>query len=97
MEPIRFDWDEQKNQSNQRKHGVAFEEAQTVFFDERALEFPDPDAEEEVRFLMIGLSLKLRVLLVCHCFRESDSVIRIISARRATKKEREVYAGRGKR
>ena len=97
MDPIRLEWDERKNRSNQRKHGVSFEEAQTVFFDERALEYPDPDAEAEPRFLIIGLSLKLQVLLVCHCFRVDDSVIRIISARRATHKERGAYAERAKR
>jgi len=94
VEPIRFEWDPRKNRSNQRKHGVSFEEGQTVFFDERALEYPDPDAETEPRFLIIGLSLKLQVLLVCHCFRENDSVIRIISARRATNKERGAYVER---
>ena len=68
-----------------------------MFFDERAVEYPDPDAQAEPRFLIIGLSVKLQVLLVCHCFRESDSVIRIISARRATKKERGVYVERTER
>lgn len=97
MDQIRFEWDERKNRSNRRKHGVSFEEAQTVFFDERAMEYPDPDFKGEPRFLIIGSSLKLQVLLVCHCFRESDSVIRIISARRATKRERGAYVERAKR
>ena len=87
---IRFEWDERKSASNRRKHGVSFEEARTVFFDEDALEFPDPDHGED-RFLMLGMSLRQRVLVVCHCFRSSASTIRIISARKATRREREVY------
>ncbi len=96
-DPIRFAWDETKNQSNQRKHGVSFKEAQTVFFDEQALEFIDPEFfEGEHRFLMLGLSYRLRVLLVCHCYRESASIIRLISARKATKKERQIYGDGGR-
>ena len=92
MDQLRFAWDEKKNRANERKHGVGFEEAQTVFFDDHAVEFPDPDhSEVEDRFLLLGRSFRLRVLLVCHCFRESESFIRIISARRATRKERSVY------
>jgi uncharacterized DUF497 family protein len=98
MDALRFEWDESKDRSNRKKHAVSFLEAQTVFYDEQALEFPDPDhSEVEDRFLLLGLSLRLRVLLVCHCYRESESIIRIISARKATKKERVVYTGRGKR
>lgn len=94
---IRFDWDEKKNNTNQKKHGVSFEEAQTVFFDEQAIEFDDPDhSEKEARFLILGKSFRLRVLIVCHCFRVSESVIRIISARKATRKERYYYIHRGK-
>ncbi|HSR69810.1 MAG TPA: BrnT family toxin [Acidobacteriota bacterium] len=94
---LRFEWDEAKNESNRRKHGVSFEEARTVFFDEEAIEYPDPDHSDfESRFLMIGRSFRFRVLLVCHCFRESDSIIRIISARKATQKERKTFARRGK-
>jgi uncharacterized DUF497 family protein len=94
---IRFDWDNRKNKANQKKHGISFEEAQTVFFDEDALEFSDPDhSEDEDRFLLLGRSFRLRVLVVCHCFRESTSLIRIISARKATSKERQVYSHRGK-
>lgn len=94
---LRFDWDEEKNQQNLKKHGVAFEEAQSVFFDDDALEFPDPDhSEDEDRFLMLGRSFKLRVLLVCHCLREDEEVIRIISARKATKKERAAYTKKDK-
>lgn len=92
MNEIRFLWDPNKSRSNQKKHSVSFEEAETAFFDEKALLFSDPDhSEDEDRFLMLGLSFKLRMLLVCHCFWQDDSVIRIISARRATKKEAERY------
>ncbi len=92
MGEVRIDWDEAKDRSNQRKHGVSFDEAQTVFFDENAVRYFDPDhSDDEDRFLMLGMSWKLRVLIVCHCFRENDSVIRIISARKANKKEREDY------
>jgi uncharacterized DUF497 family protein len=94
---LTFEWDEAKNTRNLRKHGISFEEAQSVFFDESALEFPDPDhSDEEDRFLLLGRSFRLRVLVVCHCMRQSESVIRIVSARKATVKERQVYIGRGK-
>ena len=94
---LRFEWDDRKNRQNQRKHRIAFEEAQTAFFDEHAIEYHDPDhSEDEDRFLLLGRSFQLRVLVVCHCFRKNDSVIRIISARRATKRENEVYRYRGK-
>lgn len=92
MKNLIFSWDDNKNSENVRKHGVSFEEAQTVFFDEKALEFEDPDhSETEDRFLLLGMSQKLRVLVICHCFRESESEIRIISARKATAKEQKVY------
>ena len=92
MKNLIFSWDDNKSAENQRKHGVSFEEAQTVFFDEKAIEFEDPDhADTESRFLLLGLSQKLRVLVICHCFRKSESEIRIISARKATKKEQKVY------
>ncbi len=92
MSEIKFAWDESKDRLNKRKHGVSFEEAKTVFYDENAIEFPDPDrSEREDRFLMLGVSYRLRVLIVCHCFREGDSTIRIISARKATRKEIERY------
>lgn len=91
---IEFEWDPAKARSNQRKHGVSFEEARSVFYDEYAIQFDDEEnSEEEERFLMLGLSNELRVLIVCHCERESGEVIRIISARKATKKEREYYRG----
>lgn len=89
---IRFEWDENKNQLNQRKHGVSFEEAKTVFYDEEALIRDDPEhSEEEERFIMLGLSNKANLLIVCHCYRASETVIRIISARKATKTESKYY------
>jgi uncharacterized DUF497 family protein len=89
---LRFDWSAEKSRENQRKHGVSFAEAQTVFFDENAVEFyDDKHSAWEDRFLLLGISTKLRLLLVCHCLRESGSIIRIISARKATKNEQELY------
>jgi len=95
MEKLIFEWDDKKNTSNKRKHGVSFEEAQTVFFDENAIEFDDPDHSiQEERFILLGLSQSLKVLVVCHCYRSQDSKIRIISARKATNKEQDVYIRR---
>ena len=92
MDDIRFEWDERKNRENKRKHGVSFEEAQTVFLDENAIRYYDPDhSEDEDRFIMLGISFRLRVLLVCHCYRSDEKVIRIVSARKANKKEAEAY------
>jgi uncharacterized DUF497 family protein len=92
---MKFDWDEGKNRANQRKHGITFEEAQTVFFDEHAIEFDDPqESIKETRFLIIGRSIRLRILIISYCFRES--IIRIISARKATSKEQTYYISRGK-
>ena len=92
MSNIDFSWDKSKNKLNKRKHGVSFEEARTVFYDDNAIEFSDPDhSEEEHRFLMLGLSGRLRVLMVSHCYRENSETIRIISARKATKKEKRSY------
>jgi len=89
---LRFVWDERKNRRNRIKHGVWFEEAQTVFSDPQARLFHDPEhSEEEDRFILLGLSSVARVLVVVHCYRESDSLIRIISARKATKKEVRFY------
>ena len=88
MNGVRFVWDENKNRTNRRKHGVAFEEARTAFFDERAKVYADPDhSEQEDRFILLGMSLRLRVLVVCHCYREGDTLIRIISARKANTSE----------
>jgi hypothetical protein len=92
MAELRFEWDEQKNRQNRRKHGVSFEEAQTVFLDENAIRFFDPDhSEDEDRFLMLGISFQLRVLVVCHCFRQDETVIRMISARKANRNEERDY------
>jgi len=92
MNAIRFEWDENKNRDNTRKHGVSFEEAQTVFFDENAIRYFDPDhSEDEDRFIMLGISFKLRVLVVCHCYRVRDTIIRIVSARKANKREAQAY------
>lgn len=89
---MRFEWDEDKAEANVRKHAVSFEEAQTVFFDEDALLYDDPDhSDDEQRLLLIGPSAVLRLLVVVHCYRESDEVMRIISARRATRRERHAY------
>lgn len=92
---LRFEWDERKNAANKKKHGVSFEEAQSVFFDESAIEYGDPEhSDSEDRFILVGRSYQLRVLVVCHCFRKSASVIRIISARKATRRERRAHAGK---
>ncbi len=92
MNKFIFTWDDDKNISNQRKHGISFEDAQTVFFDENAIEFDDPDHSiSEERFILLGLNQSLKVLVVCHCYRKDDAEIRIISARKATKKEQIVY------
>lgn len=90
---IKFEWNLAKARSNLKKHGVSFAEAQTVFFDENAIQFFDSDSSSlEERFLMLGLSKNFRILLVCHCERDGK-VIRIISARKATAKERKHYIG----
>jgi uncharacterized DUF497 family protein len=92
---LRFEWDDRKNAQNRRKHGISFEEAQTVFFDEQALLIGDPDhSEQEERFILLGLSSALRTLVVCHCYRREGGVIRLISARRADPQEREEYKDR---
>lgn len=91
-----FIWDEEKAEINIRKHEVSFEEASTFFFDEHTLEIFDPDhSEDEDRFLLLGLSSTLRLLVVCHCYRENDALIRIISARKATRKETQAYVAGG--
>jgi hypothetical protein len=95
---LRFEWDEAKNSANQRKHGVSFEEARSVFYDERALLIEDPDeASAEDRFVLLGMSEALRMLLVCHCYREREAVIRIISARKADRAERADYERKWRR
>ena len=92
MEEIEFSWDARKARENIRKHKASFEEASTVFYDESAIEFFDPEhSSDEERFLMLGLSGQLRIMVVCYCLRKEGSEIRIISARKATKKEEKVY------
>lgn len=87
-----FEWDDNKARINWQKHGISFEEAQTVFYDENALLIDDPDhSEDEERFIILGLSSTARLLVVCHCYRASETVIRIISARKATRKETQYY------
>jgi len=92
---MNFVWDENKAEINLRKHGVSFQEASTVFDDYDALQIYDPDhSEEEDRFILLGMSSALRILVVCHCYRESEEQIRIISARKATRNETATYNGR---
>lgn len=92
---MQFEWNEEKASINQKKHGVTFEEAQTIFNDYDALRIFDPDhSEGEERFILLGMSSLLRILIVCHCYRENDEMIRIISARKATKKEAASYERR---
>ena len=87
-----FEWDERKNAANKAKHGVSFEEAVSVFDDSRALVIPDPDhSDDEERFIILGLSTQLNMLVVCHCYRNQEQTIRIISARKATKTECRFY------
>jgi uncharacterized DUF497 family protein len=94
MNALRFVWDEGKDRENARKHGVTFDEARTSFSDEYAREFYDPDhSQDENRFLLLGLSARLRVLVVSHCFRESETLVRIISARKADRQEQQAYWG----
>ena len=92
MADLKFEWDSRKNRANIKKHGVSFEEARAAFYDENGIQYFDPDhSDEEDRFILLGISYKLRVLVVCHCFRESETVIRIISARKADKEEETEY------
>ena len=92
---LTFEWNAAKAASNLKKHGISFEEARSVFYDEFAVQFYDPEGSElsEDRFLMLGVSCESRVLLICHCERDSGNTIRIISARKATRKERKFYEG----
>ena len=92
MKELRFEWDASKDKTNIKKHGVSFDEARTVFYDESAIRFFDPDhSEDEDRFILLGISFKPRVVVVCHCFRISDTVVRIISARKADNNEEHEY------
>ena len=98
MAAIDFEWDPTKALANIKKHGVTFEEARSVFLDERALMIADPDhSAAEDRFVLLGLSAASRVLVVVHCYRQDESTIRLISARRATRPERETYTTRWER
>jgi uncharacterized DUF497 family protein len=97
MPTVTFSWDDRKNKANQKKHGVSFEEAQTVFFDEDAIEYFDPDhSANGDRYLMLGLGYRLRPLVVSYALRKEGSEIRIISARKATKREQKTYLGEGR-
>ena len=92
MTELRIEYDKRKEKANVKKHGISFDEARTVFYDENAIQFSDPDhSDDEDRFILLGISFKLRALVVCHCFRESDTIIRIISARKADGDEENEY------
>ncbi len=92
MSNIQFEWDARKASANVKKHGISFDEARTVFFDENAKLINDPDHSlDEDRFVLLGLSSTLKVVLVCHCYREHGNVIRIISARKTTSHESKQY------
>lgn len=93
MKHLMFEWDDKKSASNEKKHGVSFNEAKSIFTDQFARLIADPDhSDEEDRFILLGKSIHSRLLVVCHCIRTNDS-IRIISARKADKQEREIYEG----
>ncbi|MCL2844972.1 MAG: BrnT family toxin [Chitinivibrionia bacterium] len=95
MDKIRFAWDENKNQKNIASHGISFKEAETVFYDPNAKLIYDPDhSTEEDRFILLGLSKVLKMLIVCHSYRENDELVRIISARKATTNEKKQYGGK---
>lgn len=92
MSTLHFEWDEQKARTNASKHGVTFEEAQSVFRDDQARLIDDPDhSDDEDRFILLGLSSSLKLLVVCHCYRIEGNVIRIISARKASSREKMLY------
>lgn len=92
MNYIHFQWDQSKNKANIKKHKISFEEAKTVFYDENARLIPDPEHSiTEERFIILGFSNKLKLLIVVHSYKESDDVVRIISARKATKSESKYY------
>ena len=92
MNGLRFEWDERKEKANIKKHSVSFDESRTVFYDESAIQFFDPaHSKGEDRFILLGISFNLRILVVCHCFGERETVVRIISARKADKDEENEY------
>ncbi len=89
---MKFEWDENKNKINQKKHGIAFDEVKVIFEDDYSILFDDPDhSDDEDRFLIIGMSDNKGICIVSHCYRGADEIIRIISARKATKTERKIY------
>jgi len=89
---LRFDWDERKNKGNRTKHGIWFEEAQSVFDDPHGRLFYDPEhSSDEDRYILLGMSSAERTLVVIHCYKRSDSIVRIISARKATRREMRFY------
>ena len=95
MRKFTFEWDVEKSRKNLKKHGINFEEAKSVFLDENGLLIGDPDhSDEEDRFILLGMSVSLKMLVVCHCYRSENETIRIISARRANKHEATAYKGR---
>jgi len=92
MVHLEFEWDNKKEKANIKKHGISFEEARITFYDENAIQFFDPDhSEDEDRFILLGTSYKLNTLVVCHCFREKETIVRIISARKADSDETKAY------
>jgi uncharacterized protein len=92
MSSPQFEWDDRKAAANLKKHGVSFEEARSVFLDDRARLIDDPDhSDDEERFVLLGLSSSLRLLLVCHCYRSEGNIIRIVSARKASTRESKAY------
>ena len=93
---MKFSWDSNKDLENKNKHGITFGEAKSVFYDERAKIIDDPDHSDvdEERFIIMGISSEFRILMVCHCYRDDDEIIRIISARKANKAERSFYKGK---
>ena len=95
METLQFEWDENKNEKNKVKHKISFEEAETVFYDEDAVIITDPEhSQDEERFIILGFSSRVRLLMVCHCYRSEEMTIRIISARKATREETKQYNDR---
>ncbi len=92
MKLLVFEWEKKKEIASFKKHGISFEEARTTFYDEKAIRFYDPNhSEDEGRFILLGTSYKLNTLVICHCFREEETVVRIISARKADKDETQAY------
>src|SRR5882672_8793396 len=93
MDDLRFEWDPAKDVANQEKHGVSFDEAKTAFLDDFARVIADPEHSDlEERYVLLGMSIKLNILVVCHCYFEKENIVRIISARKADPSERARYA-----